>query len=296
MSAAEAGQQIINALSLGSTYALLALGLALVFGVMGLVNFAYGELVTITGYTMYLLTINGVAWWISALAGIAFATIASLLMERFAFRPLRNASFLTLLFSSFALSVIIQNVCRAAVSPRTKGIEGPGLLIQAVHIGPLTISVLSLITIGVGIVCVGGLIVFMRGSLAGIGMRAAAENFSVARLMGIKANRVIALAFAISGLLAGVAGVLWVSRGGSVDPGMGFIPILKAFIATVIGGLGSLPGAVLGGFVLAGAEVLFIATLPTSVQAFSDPFALLLVIAILYFKPNGLLAPVTERA
>ena len=296
MSAAEIAQQIINALSLGSTYALLALGLALVFGVMGLVNFAYGELVTITGYTMYLLTVNGVAWWISVCAGIAFATIASLLMERFAFRPLRNASFLTLLFSSFALSVIIQNVFRAAVSPRTKGIEGPALLIRAVHIGPLSISWLSIITIAVGVACLVGLTLFMRGSLSGIGMRAAAENFSVARLMGVRANRVIALAFVISGLLAGVAGVLWVSRSGSVDPSMGFTPILKAFIATVIGGLGSLPGAVLGGFILAAAEVFFIAVLPTSVAPFSDPFALLLVIMILYFKPNGLLAPVAERA
>jgi branched-chain amino acid transport system permease protein len=114
--------------------------------------------------------------------------------------------------------------------------------------------------------------------------------------MGVKANRVIALAFVISGLLAGIAGVLWVSRSGSVDPGMGFTPILKAFIATVIGGLGSLPGAVLGGFILAAAEVFFIAVLPTSVAPFSDPFALLLVIVILYFKPNGLLAPVAERA
>jgi branched-chain amino acid transport system permease protein len=296
MSAAEIGQQIINALSLGSMYALLALGLALVFGVMGLVNFAYGELVTITGYTMYLLTLNGVPWWIAVCAGLVFATIASLLMERFAFRPLRNASFLTLLFSSFALSVIIQNVFRAAVSPRTKGIEGPALFIRAVHLGPLSVSWLSIITIAVGVACLLGLTVFMRTSLAGIGMRAAAENFSVARLMGVKANRVIALAFVISGLLAGIAGVLWVSRSGSVDPGMGFTPILKAFIATVIGGLGSLPGAVLGGFILAAAEVFFIAVLPTSVAPFSDPFALLLVIVILYFKPNGLLAPVAERA
>ncbi len=296
MSAVEIGQQIINALSLGSMYALLALGLALVFGVMGLVNFAYGELLTITGYTMYLLTINGVEWWIAIIVGIAFATIASLLMERFAFRPLRNASFLTLLFSSFALAVIIQNVFRAVVSPRTKGIEGPTIFIRAVHVGPLSISWLSIITIAVGVTCLLGLLVFMRTSIAGIGMRAAAENFAVARLMGVRANRVIALAFVISGLLAGVAGVLWISRSGSVDPGMGFTPILKAFIATVIGGLGSLPGAVLGGFILAAAEVFFIAVLPTSVAPFSDPFALLLVIVILYFKPNGLLAPVAERA
>lgn len=295
MGASEIGQQLINVLSLGSTYALLALGLALVFGVMGLVNFAYGELITITGYTMYLMTTNGISWWISVVCGIAFATIASLLMERFAFRPLRNASFLTLLFSSFALSVILQNVFRAAVSPRTKGIEGPSLLIESVKLGPLTISWMSIVTIVVGAACLVGLTIFMRGSLAGISMRAAAENFSVARLMGVKANRVIALAFVISGLLAGIAGVLWVSRSGSVSPSMGFVPILKAFIATVIGGLGSLPGAVLGGFILAAAEIFFIVVLPTSAQPFSDPFALLLVIAILYFKPNGLLAPVAER-
>lgn len=296
MSATEIGQQLVNVLSLGSTYALLALGLALVFGVMGLVNFAYGELVTITGYTMYLLTAHGISWWVAIFVGIIFATIASLLMERFAFRPLRNASFLTLLFSSFALSVILQNVFRAAVSPRTKGIEGPAIMVKAVHLGALTIPWLSIITIGVGAACLIGLMLFMRGSLAGISMRAAAEDFAVARLMGVKANRVIAVAFAISGLLAGIAGVLWISRTGSVDPAMGFTPILKAFIATVIGGLGSLPGAVVGGFILAAAEILFIAVLPTSVQPFSSPFSLMLVVAILYFKPNGLLAPVAERA
>lgn len=295
MGATEIGQQIINALSLGSTYALLALGLALVFGVMGLVNFAYGELVTITGYTMYLLIINGVSWGLAVLCGIVAATIASLLMERFAFRPLRNASFLTLLFSSFALSVILQNVFRATVSARTKGFRGPSLFVEAVQIGPLTIGWLNIITMAVAAACFIGLVVFMRGTLAGISMRAAAEDFSVARLMGIKANRVIALAFVISGLLAGVAGVLWVSRSGAVSPSMGFVPIIKAFVATVIGGLGSLPGAVVGGFILAAVEVFMIVALPTSVQPFADPFALLLVIAILYFKPNGLLAPVAER-
>ena len=296
MSPTEIAQQVINALSLGSTYALLALGLALVFGVMGLVNFAYGELIAITGYTMYVMTSNGLSWWIGVVVGIALATLGSLMMERFAFRPLRGASFLTLLFSSFALSEILQNAFRAGVSPRYKGVAGPAIFNTSVQVGPLTIGVLPLVSVAVGAVCLAGLVLFMRGSLAGISMRAAAENFDVARLMGVKANRVIALAFIISGLLAGVAGVLWVSRSGSVSPAMGFVPILKAFVATVIGGLGSLPGAVLGGFVLAGAEILMITTLPTSVQPFSDPLALLLVIVILYFKPNGLLAPVSERA
>jgi branched-chain amino acid transport system permease protein len=296
MSPHEIAQQVINALSLGSTYALLALGLALVFGVMGLVNFAYGELVTITGYTMYMLISRGVPWGVAVLCGIAAATVTSLLMERFAFRPLRNASFLTLLFSSFALSVILQNILRATVSARTKGFPGPALFDEALHVGSLTVGWLSIITMVVAAACFVALVLFMRGTLAGISMRAAAEDFSVARLMGIKANRVIALAFIVSGLLAGVAGVLWVSRSGAVSPAMGFTPIIKAFVATVIGGLGSLSGAVIGGFILAGVEVSLIVALPTGVQSFAEPLALLLVIAILYFKPNGLLAPIAERA
>lgn len=296
MSASEVIQQIVNALSLGSTYALLALGLALVFGVMGLVNFAYGELVTIVGYTMYLMVSHGVAWGIAVPCAIVAATVAALLMERFAFRPLRNASFLTLLFSSFALSVILQNVFRAAVSARTKGFVGPSLFVEAVHIGPVTIGWLNILTMAVAAVSFVVLLLFLRGTLAGVSMRAAAEDFAVARLMGIRANRVIALAFAVSGLLAGIAGVLWVSRSGNVSPTMGFTPIIKAFVATVIGGLGSLPGAVLGGFILAAVEVLMISTLPTSLQPFADPLSLGLVIAILYFKPNGLLAPTAERA
>lgn len=296
MSLTEIVQQIINALSLGGTYALLALGLALVFGVMGLVNFAYGELVTITGYTMYVLVSNDVSWGLAALCGIVAATVASLLMERFAFRPLRNASFLTLLFSSFALSVIIQNLFRAIISPRTKGFRGPSLFVESVSIGPITVGWLNVITVCVSLACFVALLLFLRRTLAGMSMRAAAEDFAVARLMGIRADMVIAVAFAVSGLLAGIAGVLWVSRSGNVSPAMGFTPIIKAFVATVIGGLGSLPGAVIGGFILGAVEVLMISTLPNSLQPFADPLSLAAVIAILFFKPNGLLAPVAERA
>jgi branched-chain amino acid transport system permease protein len=289
MSASEVLQQFINALSLGSTYALLALGLAMVFSVMGLVNFAYGELVAVTGYTMYLLVTNGVSWWIAMLCGIVAAVVVALLMERIAFRPLRNASFLTLLFSSFAVSVIIQNVFRASVSPRQKGVPSPEFLSEVVSLGPLTASWLTIITTAVAAGSLAALVLFLTRSVAGISMRAASEDFAVTRLMGVKANRVIALAFAISGLLAGIAGVLWVARLGAVSPHMGFTPVIKAFIATVMGGLGSLQGAVFGGFVLAFIEITFHVILPSSMQPMVDPFALLIVGVILYFKPHGLL-------
>ena len=217
-------------------------------------------------------------------------------MERFAFRPLRNASFLTLLFSSFALSVIIQNVFRAAVSPRTKGIEGPSLFIRAVNVGPLSVSWLSIITIVVGVACLLALTLFMRRSLAGIGMRAAAENFSVARLMGVKANRVIALAFVISGLLAGVAGVLWVSRSGSVDPGMGFTPDPEGVHRHGDRRPGQPARRGPRWLHPGGRRSVLHRGAADQRRAVQRPVRAAAGDLILYFKPNGLLAPVAERA
>lgn len=295
MNGAEIAQQLFNVLSLGATYALLALGFSMVFSVMGLVNFAYGELVAITGYTMYLSIQAGIPWALAALFGIAAAVVGSLLMERIAFRPLRNASFLTLLFTSFAVSVIIQNSFRAAVSPRQKGVPTPGFLSSALSLGPLTIGWMSIMSFLVSAAALGLLVVYLRRSTTGIAMRAAAEDFDVTRLMGVKADRVISMAFAISGALAGVAGVLWVARLGDVSPSMGFVPVLKAFIAVVIGGLGSLSGAVVGAFTLAFLEVAFQVFLPSSVQPFTDPFVLMVIGVILYFRPNGLLDVSLER-
>jgi branched-chain amino acid transport system permease protein len=291
----EAVQQVINALSLGSTYALLALGLAMVFSILGLVNFAHGELVTVAAYTMYLEHQRGLPFAVQVPSAILAAGLAALLMERLAFRPLRGATFLTLLFSSFAVSVIIQNLFLALISPRQKGVPLPSRFNEAIHIGPFTIGWLQVITT---ITCLSALVVltlFLRRSVQGLGMLAASQDFQVTRLMGIPANRVIAQAFAISGMLAGVAAVFILARRGTVEPTMGFVPVLKAFIASVIGGLGSLTGAALGGFVLAGIEVGLDATLPNDALPFRDAFALLIVVVILYFRPEGLLGRVVEE-
>ncbi len=290
----EAIQQFINALSLGSTYALLALGLAMVFSILGLVNFAHGELVTIAAYTIYLEDRAGLPFWIQVISAIAAASVAAVLMERIAFRPLRGASFITLLFASFAISVIIQNFFLAAVSPRQKGVPLPNVFNEAIHIGPFTIGWLQVITTVTCFASLGVLTLFLRRSTQGLGMLAASQDFQVTRLMGIPANRVIAIAFAISGALAGVAAIFILARRGTVEPAMGFVPVLKAFIASVIGGLGSLTGAVVGGFVLAGIEVGLDAVLPNSTLGFRDAFALAIVVAILYFRPDGLLVRPAE--
>jgi branched-chain amino acid transport system permease protein len=295
ISATELGQHLVNALSLGSTYALLALGLAVVFSILGLVNFAHGELVTVAGYTFYLLNERDVPFAIQVPTALIAAMIAGVLMERFAFRPLRGARFVTLLFASFALSVIIQNLFLALVSPRQKGVPFPDTFSGFFTVGSFTFSNLQVITAATCLVALVILVVFLRRSITGLGMLAAAQDFQVARLMGIPANRVIATAFAISGLLAGIAAIFIVASRGTVEPGMGFTPVLKAFIASVIGGLGSLPGAVLGGFVLAFIEVGLEVVLPTEALPFRDAFALLVVIIILYFRPQGLLSRRAER-
>jgi branched-chain amino acid transport system permease protein len=292
--AQEAIQQAINALALGSIYALLALGLAMVFSILGLVNFAHGELVTVAAYTMYLLNLKGVPFAGQVPAAIAAAAVSAVLMERIAFRPLRGASFLTLLFASFALAVIIQNIFLATISPRQKGVPMPDIFNEAINVGGYTIGWLQIITTATCAVALLALTTFLRRSTQGLGMLAAAQDFQVARLMGVPANRVIATAFAISGVLAGIAAIFVLARRGTVEPTMGFNPVLSAFIASVIGGLGSLTGAVLGGFVLAAIEVGLDATLPDAVLGFRGAFALALVIAILYFRPEGLLGRPAE--
>jgi len=287
-------QQAINALSLGASYALLALGLAMVFSIIGLVNFAHGELVTIAGYVMYLEATRGVPFALQVPSAIVAGAVAAVLMDRVVFRPLRGASFATLLISGFALSVLIQSVIRAAVTPRQLGVPLPNFLNSAVHAGPYVfgwIQILTTVSCGAALLI---LVVFLRRTTSGLGMLAASQDFQATRLMGLSSNRLIGAAFAISGALAGLAAVFFVARRGIVDPGMGFTPLLKAFIAVVIGGLGSLQGAIVGGFVLAAIEVGLDASLPIGAAPFSDAIALGIVVLILYFRPQGLLAPVAE--
>jgi branched-chain amino acid transport system permease protein len=281
-------QQLINALALGGTYALLALGLAVVFSILKMINFAHGELMTIAGYVLMYCGIAGVPFAISVTLALLASMAAAIVMERVAFRPLRNASGTTLLVTSFAVGLILQVLMQNLISARSQPVLIPTVLSSSVRLGSLIIGVNKLLAIGATIVMLVVLEWFMKRQKVGIAMRAAAEDFGVASLMGIRANSVIAGAFALSGLLAGVAAVLWVSQRSSVDPLMGFTPVLKAFIASILGGLGSLMGAVAGGFLLGLIEIMLAAYLPPEAQEFREPIALALIIVILIFRPNGL--------
>jgi len=282
-------QPLVNAFALGGTYALLALGLGIVFSVMGLINFAHGELMTATGYGIFFALMAGMPFPAALLAGLGLAVVLAVSMERVAFRPVRRSSPTIMLLTSFAVSTILHILMQNLISARPKPIPIPDSLAGAVSVAGLQIGTIQLLSIAVTIVSLTALIYFFRNTLLGISMRAAAEDFDTARLMGVRANGVIAVAFALSGLLAGIAGILWLFQRGSVDPLMGFVPVLKAFIAVVLGGMGNLTGAVAGGMLLGVIEVLLRAFLPDSLLSYRDAISLTLVIAVLYIYPDGLI-------
>lgn len=281
-------QQILNGISLGATYALLALGLAIVFSILHLVNFAHGELITLPSYAMLGMYHLGLPWYVFAPAAVVIGGVAGLAMERLAFRPVRRASPTTMLLTSFGLSIIIQSLLQIMVSPRPQAIPQPGWLRSSFLVAGLRVQSEHLLTILVTAAALLGLVLLLRRSLMGTAMRAAAEDFDAVRLMGIKANRVVTSAFFISGALAGIAAILILSRRGTVNPHMGLMPVLSAFVANVIGGIGSLWGAVLGGFLLGFVEVALRAWLPSSVSGFTTGFLFLIIAVLLLFRPAGL--------
>ena len=279
-------QHAIDAISLGSLYALLALGVALIFGIMNLLNFAYGELIMIGAFTLYVG--RDLPWPLQLILCVAVVIGASLAMDRLAFRPFRGASGPVLLVTSFALSFALQSVATVIFGSRAKGVSLPSFFDESITIGSVSFSSLNLVTVALVIVLVGGLATFLRRSIIGVQMRAAAENFTTARLVGVKADRVIAVAFVLSGFSAAVAAILIVAQRGTVTPTVGAAPVLIAFVATIIGGLGSLYGAAFGGMLLGILTVVLQVVLPDSLAPYREAFLYGGVIVVLLVRPQGL--------
>ncbi|MXQ07391.1 branched-chain amino acid ABC transporter permease [Alphaproteobacteria bacterium GH1-50] len=289
-------QQMVNALSFGAEYALLALGLAIVFSVMGLVNFAHGDVIAVGGYTMVafaaIVTANP---WIVILGAIVAAALTSVLLERVAFRPVRYADPTTGLLTAFGVSIVLQNLFLLFVSPRPIAVTSLYFMDVPIEMFGVQVSSLQLLESVTTVLVIVGLTLFLNRSVWGLAMRAASLDFEMVRLMGIRANRVFALAFLISGLLAGLACIFIMARRGSVDPHLGFNPVLKAFVACVVGGFGSLPGAVLGGFLLGAVEVGMLVLLPQEYGGMKDAFVFGIIALILVWRPNGILSPAVEK-
>lgn len=289
-------QNLIDGLGRGSIYALLALGVAVIFGIMHLLNFAHGELITIPGYVAYWAFLTGWNWWLVVPLILVTAVLSSLLIERVAFSRVRGASDFTMLLTSFGVHFIVSAVFLLYVSASVKSIPRPGWFANTVSVGSLKIEVFDLAVIAVTIVVLAATTYLLQRTMFGLALRAAAEDFETARLMGVNSDSVIRGAFALSGLLAGIAGIFWIMRAGSVTPTAGIDPMLKGVLAALIGGLGSLRGAVLGGLLLGLAEVLLRSWLPIEIENLTTGFVFVMIALLFIFRPGGLLAvPQVER-
>lgn len=284
-------QTVVDGLGVGSTYALLALGISLIFGVMHLVNFAHGELITVGAYTSYFFFLHGGSWWWMPVAILASAALASVLTELVAFRWVRNASPFTLLLTSFALERLSHALWQIFVSPKQRAFRKPKWVFDQFELLGIKFEVMDLVTIGVTAATLVITALVFKRTLFGVAVRGAAEDFDAARLMGVKANRVISGAFAFAGLLAGVAACLILMRTPAAEPTLGSDWLLKAVIAAVIGGLGSFTGAVVGGLVLGLLETLTRAYLPdvaTGWDKFSTAAVFILIAVFFVVRPDGI--------
>ena len=279
-------QVIVDALSVGSLYALTALGIGLIFGIMRLINFAHGEFVMIGAYM--LMAIVAQYEPLAIIVAMVLVVVLALFSERIAFRPVRNASPTTMLVTSFAVSYFLQYLFVMIYGARPKGFEFLAGLAEPFVIGAIRIPKLNVAIVAVTIVLLAGLALFLTRSRFGVQMRAAALNFRMARLLGVRADRVIAVAFALSGILAGVTAIFITVQGGTLSPGMGVQFALIGFVATIIGGMGSLIGAVLGGYFIGVVTVLLQFGLPLEMRPYREAFVFAAVILVLLARPQGL--------
>ena len=286
-------QALIDALSIGSIYALTALGIGLIFGIMRLINFAHAEFITVGVYILMLTIAFGFPVALFAAAGGVM--VLALLSERLAFRPLRGADPSTLLITSFALSYLLQNTLVLMFGARPSGLNILPALSRPILLGEVRIPMIHLVTIAVTLLLLAATGAFLKKTRMGVEMRAAAVDFQMARLLGIRANRVIAVAFGLSGLLASAAAVLYVAQTGGVEPRLGLHLALIGFVATVVGGMGSLPGAVLGGLAVGMVTVFLQVLLPADLRPYREAFVYLAVILILVLRPQGLFRSASAR-
>lgn len=280
---------LINGLSLGSVYAIIALGYTMVYGIAKMLNFAHGDIIMVGAYIIYYsMTSFGINPILSIVISMALCTVLGVVIERVAYRPLRNASSsLAVLITAIGVSYLLQNTALLMFSANTKTFSSV-VAIDPIKLfdGQLTISGEAIVTIAVCIVIMVGLTLFVNKTKAGQAMQAVSEDKGAAQLMGINVNGTIALTFAIGSALAAVAGALMCSTYPNLTPYTGTMPGIKAFVAAVFGGIGSIPGAMIGGLLIGIIEILGKAYISSQL---ADAIVFAVLIIVLLVKPTGIL-------
>jgi branched-chain amino acid transport system permease protein len=286
-------QHLANGISLGSLYALIAIGYTMVYGILRLINFAHGDIFMLGAYlTYYGILYTPIPWYLVFLGAAIFTGLFGVLLERLAYRPLRESARITVLISAIGASFLLQNLAILIFGGRPKAFPIPEVFNRIVRIkvqGQLVaISLVTFIIPVVTIILLFGLTYFIQKTKTGMAMRALSKDYETASLMGINIDGTISITFFIGSFLAAVGGIMWGIKFPQLLPLMGVVPGLKCFIAAVIGGIGNITGAVIGGFILGLGEIMLIAFLPT-LTGYRDAFAFVLLILILLIKPTGIM-------
>jgi branched-chain amino acid transport system permease protein len=282
-------QQLINGVSLGSLYALIAIGYTMVYGILRLINFAHGDLLMVSAYAaIYGIALFSLPWFLAFPLAIITTGGLGILLDRAAYKPLREAPRISLLISAIGASFLMENLALVIFGGVPKPFPRPDFFNHVVRAGSLHIQVLTIYSPLITLTLVLGMLYIVFQTRVGKAMRAASWDFEATRLMGINLDSIIALTFLLGSSLAAAGGIMWAMKYPQINPLMGVIPGLKAFIAAVLGGIGNIAGAVIGGFLLGLFEILIVAFLP-GLADYRDAFAFLLLIGILLFRPTGIM-------
>ena len=277
--------QFINGLNIGSIYALIALGYTMVYGIAKLINFAHGDVIMVGAYISFISMKFGLPWWLAVIISIIVCAVLGVVMEKVAYKPLRNASRISLLITAIGISYLLQNLFQLIFGANPQPYHA-FITLPALNLGGISIQANYYITFSVSVLLMILLTLFVNKTTMGKAMRAVSEDEGAAKLMGINVDTTISLTFAIGCALAAIAGILYANCYPMINPTLGSLPGIKAFIAAVLGGIGSIPGAVLGAFILGMVEAMTKAYISSQL---TDTIVFAILILMLVFKPAGIL-------
>ena len=276
---------LLSGITVGSLYALIAIGYTMVYGILRLINFAHGDIFMMAGFFMVYISAS-MPMTIAIPVVLVLTVILGVVIERCAYKPLRSAPRMSVMISAIGVSYLLQNLVYYITGGLARAYPEISFLKGTFMVGALKVKVITVVTPVLTILLVIALVMFINHTKTGMAMRAVSKDFDTARLMGIKVNSVITVTFVIGSFLAGVGSILYFTNYGQVSPTIGAMPGLKAFVAAVFGGIGSIPGAVLGAYIIGICESLIKAN--DSIAIFSNAFTFALLILVLLFKPNGM--------
>jgi branched-chain amino acid transport system permease protein len=287
-------QHTLNGLTLGSLYALIAIGYTMVYGILRLINFAHSEIFMLGAYFVFWgITLFYLPWVLAMVAAVIVTASVGILVDRVAYRPLRDAPRISALISAIGVSFFLQNVTIVVFGALPRQVYRPGWLEDPILMGDVRLLPLTLFVPALSLLLMLGLVWIVYKTKTGLGMRAISKDIETSYIMGVPVNRIISITFGIGSALAAASGIMWALRYPQLQPVMGSIPGFKAFIAAVFGGIGSIPGAVIGGLMLGVIEIMAVAFFP-DLAGYRDAFAFVLLIVILLLKPTGLMGEKLE--